>query len=80
METAKTVLELGKSAKSLWKDGAPEERRNLLDKLLSNPILDELNIQFNLKKPFAVLVEMKENEEWCARGDLNPHRISPTGF
>ncbi|USN48081.1 MAG: recombinase family protein [Pseudobdellovibrionaceae bacterium] len=73
METAKTVLELGKSAKSLWKDGAPEERRNLLDKLLSNPILDGLNIQFNLKKPFAVLVEMKENDKWCPRPDLNWH-------
>ncbi len=71
METAKSVLELGKSAKSLWKESAPEERRNLLDKLLSNPILDGLNIQFNLKKPFAVLVQMKENEKWCTRRDSN---------
>lgn len=66
METAKTVLELATSAKSQWKTGTPIERRNFLDKLLSNPILDGLNVRFNLKKPFAVLVEMNENVEWCA--------------
>lgn len=65
METAKTVLELAKNAKSLWNTMAAEDRRVLLDKLLSNPILDGLNVRFNLKKPFAVLVQMKENEEWC---------------
>ncbi len=78
METAKSVLELGKSAKSLWKESTPEERRNLLDKLLSNPILDGLNIQFNLKKPFAVLVQMKENDKWCVRWDSNPQSVRNT--
>jgi hypothetical protein len=46
METAQTVLELATSAKSLWKQGTPEERRNFLDKLLSNPILDGVNVRF----------------------------------
>ncbi len=71
METAQTVLELATSAKSLWKQGTPEERRNFLDKLLSNPILDGVNVRFTLKKPFAVLVQMTENVEWCPlAGDL----------
>ncbi len=80
METAKTVLELAKNAKSLWNDLPAEDRRILLDKLLSNPVLNGLTIEFKVKKPFAVLVQMAENVNWCARGDLNPHRISPIGF
>ncbi len=76
METAQTVLELATSAKSLWKQGTPEERRNFLDKLLSNPILDGVNVRFTLKKPFAVLVQMTENVDWCAGRDLNPHALA----
>lgn len=78
METAQTVLELATSAKSLWKSGSPQERRNFLDKLLSNPILDGANVRFTLKKPFAVLVDMKENVEWCARRDSNPQAVRHT--
>ncbi len=83
METAKTILELATSAKSLWVSKSPQERREFLDLILSNPTLDGLTVRFELKKPFAVLIKMaekSENVEWCARGDLNPHRISPTGF
>lgn len=58
LETARTVLELATSAKSLWITKSPQERREFLDLILSNPILDGLNIQFNLKKPFTVLVQM----------------------
>ena len=73
METAKTVLELSTSAKTLWNIRPAEERRVMLDKLLSNPILNGVSIQFELKKPFAVLVQMTENVSWCAERDLNPH-------
>lgn len=73
METAKTVLELATSAKSLWKVRSPEERRACLDKVLSNPILNGVSIEFELKKPFAVLVQMTENDKWCPARDLNPH-------
>jgi site-specific DNA recombinase len=71
IETAKTVLELATSAKSLWISKSPQERRELLDLILSNPILDGLTVRFELKKPFAVLVGMKENVEWCTRQDSN---------
>ena len=63
--TGKLLLELATSAKSLWKGRSPEERRAYLDKVLSNPILNGVTIEFELKKPFAVLVQMTENVEWC---------------
>ncbi len=73
METAKTVLELSTSAKTLWNIRPAEERRVMLDKLLSNPILDGVTVRFTLRKPFAVLVQMNENVDWCPARDLNPH-------
>jgi hypothetical protein len=59
MKTGQTVLERAKTEKLLLKSGSPIERRNFLDKLLSNPILDFANVRLTLKKPFGVLVEMK---------------------
>jgi hypothetical protein len=73
IETAKTVLELATSSKSLWISKSPQERREFLDLILSNPILDGLTVRFELKKPFAVLVKMKGNVKWCPGLDLNQH-------
>jgi hypothetical protein len=33
-----------------------QERKEALDHVLSNPILDGLTVRFELKKPFAVLM------------------------
>ena len=76
METAKSVLELATSSKSLWKMKSSLERREFLDLILSNPILDGVNVRFELKKPFAVLLKMNEKTkktEWCPGPDLNWH-------
>jgi hypothetical protein len=75
VETAQTVLELTTIAKSLWITRTPQERRDFLDLILSNPILDGLTVRFELKKPFAVLLGMKENVDWCTRLDLNQHAV-----
>lgn len=74
MESVKSILELATSAKSLWIRKSAQERKEFLNMILSNPILDGVNVRYELKKPFAVLVKMLENpekESWCARADLN---------
>jgi hypothetical protein len=83
IETAKTVLELATSAKSLWIDRSAYERREFLNKVLSNPILDGLTVRYELKKPFAVLMKMNENKEWCPLVDelrteilMNPQELT----
>jgi hypothetical protein len=73
IETAKTVLELATSAKSLWIDRSAYERREFLNKVLSNPILDGLTVRYELKKPFAVLLKMNEKDKWCLGPELNRH-------
>ncbi len=71
LDSAKTVLELAKSMKSIWKTMTTQERKEALDHVVSNPILNGVNVQFNLRKSFGVLIEMKQKENWCTREDSN---------
>ena len=74
VETAKTVLELARDAKSLWKVKSPKERKEFLNAILSNPVLDGATVRYDLKKPFAVLLKMAANgekENWRVRKDSN---------
>lgn len=70
--TARRILELASRAKSLWNSRNAHEKRELLEKLLSNPQWDGATMRYDLKKPFAVLAEMRGNDEWRARRDSNP--------
>ncbi len=71
METAKSILELCTSAKSLWKSRTPLERAELLKMLLSNPVLDGVTVRYELKKPFRILGEMSRDEKWRTRKGSN---------
>lgn len=75
METVQSILELAKNAKSFWNSQPVEEKKKVLEMILSNPVLDGINIQYDLKKPFAILKEMKGNDEWRTRHDSN---VRPT--
>jgi site-specific DNA recombinase len=70
-ETAKSILELATTAKSLWLSRSPKERRDFLDKILSNPTLNGANIEFDLRKPFATIAEMASNQSWRPLRDSN---------
>ena len=64
LETTKSTLELAINAKSLWNTRPPHERREFLDRLLSNPTLEGVTVKYELRKPWGVLAEMKQTEEW----------------
>ena len=65
--TAKRILELASRAKSLWNSRNAHEKRELLNKLLSNPTWDDTSADYDLKKPFAVLAKIRGEDEWRAR-------------
>lgn len=75
--TAHRILELAQDAKVLWKSRSAREKRSLLDELVSNPTLTGESVRFDLKKPFAVLAEMRETDEWHAQRDSNPRHSVP---
>ena len=75
IETCKSVLELAKDSKSLWNEQPAIERKKVLDHILSNPVLNGVNVEYTLRRPFAILKEMKGDAEWCARQDSNIFQI-----
>jgi hypothetical protein len=69
--TADRVLELAKSARTLWDQHLPEQQRDLLSAVVCNPRLDQRTVRFDLQKPFEVLVKMRLNAEWRPQRELN---------
>lgn len=79
----KFTLELAKDMESNWKEATPSDRVVLLKSVSSNFSLDGLNVRYDLKKPFAVLSEIKlkgVSKKWCLGGDSNSHTLADTGF
>ncbi len=62
--TAKIIIELARKAPDLYLRATPEERRGLLAKILSNPILDGLTVRYELKKPFSLVARMASSSHW----------------
>lgn len=68
LETAQSTVELAKEAKSLWNSAGLEKRVQLLKMLLSNQWLNGVSVGYELRKPWAILKEMKESKDWWPLG------------
>jgi site-specific DNA recombinase len=68
-ETAESLIELAIDAKRLWKTATVEQRLALVKTVCSNQKLNGVTIDYELKKPFAVLAEMSEKEIWRPHGE-----------
>lgn len=71
-ETVESIIELATNAKSLWIHMTTQEKKELLDQLLSNRWLDGLSVRYEIIKPLRTLSEMKEDSNWRRDRDLNP--------
>ena len=69
--TAETVLGLAKEAKDLWKVGSLTEKLEILKQLCWNPILEGATLRYDLRKPFATIAKMNENDDWRPPSPLN---------
>ena len=56
MHTAKDILELAKSAKTLWKSRNKQERVDFLKKILWNPTITGTTLEYSYKKPLDILL------------------------
>ena len=65
--TAGRVLDLAKRAKEFWAVQNLAEKRALLDKLVLNPRMNGASVEYDLRKPFDTLSEMRGKEDWRAR-------------
>lgn len=69
LTTAKKILELAKTAKSLWEERSKEEKRDFLEKILSNRVLEGATVRYELKKPFRIVSEMASFSNWRSLRD-----------
>ena len=54
-----------------------EQKRYLIDFILSNATLDGEKLQFNLKEPFEAIIALSKTGKWYTRRDLNSRPIGP---
>jgi hypothetical protein len=57
-ETALTTLELCKEAKSLYKTRSVLERADFIKRLVSNPRMNGVNVEYDIKKPFSLITRL----------------------
>ena len=69
--TASHLLELAKNANSLFKSADIEQKRNLLNIVLSNCTLTGDLLRWKLKEPFDSMVLCSETSSWLRRLDSN---------
>jgi hypothetical protein len=66
------ILELAKSAYSLYLEQKNEEKRKLLNTLLSNGTFIRGTLYPTYNKPFDILARKDESEDWRPQRDSNP--------
>jgi site-specific DNA recombinase len=74
-EFGRKILELAKNAGNLFEQARPEEKRELLQFLLSNSKIKDSKPDFTLKQPFFAIAKHSSVDEcsaWQGRGESNP--------
>jgi hypothetical protein len=66
------LLELAQVAHKLYVSQPPHEQRRLVDVVLSNCRLRDGTLEYDLRKPFDLLVDVHDFEIWRGGRDLNP--------
>jgi site-specific DNA recombinase len=67
LENARLILELTKSAATLFKNGNVAGKRRVIDLLVSNCSYAAGNIDIELKSVFGMVLETAKTRNWCAQ-------------
>lgn len=82
LKTAQDILELAKNAKLYWNHLGNTEKVQLLKKVVWNPTITNASIEYEIKKPFKILQEMKglSNIEKWGRVHKCTHSLAEIHF
>ena len=75
--TIESVFLVVSMAGELFKSSKVEQKRALLNLLLSNCTLKDGKLLYSLNKPFDMLVNLTTNEKWSGRKDSNLRHLAP---
>lgn len=71
LENANLILELSKKAVALFDKQNPEQKRRMINLLVSNCSCKDQTLDVQLNPIFNEIVKTKKTEDWCARQDSN---------
>ena len=66
------LMELAKQAHVLFPHMTPEEKRELVNMVLSNPQIENGSLRYDLRKPFSYFTNVTDLEKWRGGRDSNP--------
>ena len=77
IEQGVQLMELARTAPTLFKSMTPDEKRELVNLVLSNPRIENGSLRYDYKKPFSMFVGVTDLEKWRAGPRRNEHLSSP---
>lgn len=72
LEQGVKLMELARKASTLFKSMTPEEKKELVNLVLSNPRIENGSLRFDFKKPFSMFTGVTNLENWRGGRDSNP--------
>ncbi|MBC7420560.1 MAG: recombinase zinc beta ribbon domain-containing protein [Bdellovibrio sp.] len=66
------LMELARQAPTLFKSMTTDEKRELVNLVLSNPRIENGSLRYDLKKPFSMFANVTNLEKWRRERDSNP--------
>lgn len=66
------LMELARQAPTLFKSMNPDEKRELVNLVLSNPRIENGTLRYDYKKPFSMFKGISNLENWRGGRDSNP--------
>ena len=64
--TIATVFSVARRAKIIFESSEPSEKREFLNYLLQNPKVNGKNLEYSLRSPFNLVLEMDHRPSWGA--------------
>lgn len=64
--TVATIFSLARRAKSIFESSEPNEKRAFLNYLLQNPTVNGKNLEYTLRSPYNLVLEMASRPSWGA--------------
>gem|GEM_PF-5224026 len=65
-------MELARQAPTLFKSMTADEKKEIVNLVLSNPRIENGSLRYDYKKPFSMFVGVANLENWRGGRDSNP--------
>jgi site-specific DNA recombinase len=75
--TLSYLLDVSSRASELFKSSKVEQKRQLINFVLSNLLMDGDKLLYTVNKPFDVLMKCEKHSDWLGMRDSNPRMSAP---